>query len=337
MEPWPSRNCTVARTEASAACKPENDNYRVTVFMEPFTNSPSVDVPITIPAYVDADPEECTFPSEADATNFLRNYSRGALVTCYTDGTSIRLTLGGKSGSEIDFYRLRAVLPIVSAIFVGLILVFLVMHIAEAPQGLRIFHLRPPAADLDQERTFDEELDDIERGYPTFHNTNTTPTEVWAQLGRRRTSKKPLTRNEALLLVNSFAESSQDESVAAKAACPICLDDISLMPCKRVVCLPCKHHYHEECVLEWFRKGGATCPYCNYNLNGDLYEAKKFSEKIKKHEQQHDELEAQNSSSSRSTSVEGRPEAVDVGEGGDVFVEPVSGDGRGQVQTWPGS
>jgi hypothetical protein len=45
----------------------------------------------------------------------------------------------------------------------------------------------------------------------------------------------------------------------ASTQCPVCLTDIDIgAPCHR---LPCAHHYHQECILEWLKTKN-SCPVC---------------------------------------------------------------------------
>lgn len=48
--------------------------------------------------------------------------------------------------------------------------------------------------------------------------------------------------------------------------CMICKDELSCYPCYT---LPeCKHTYHTNCLVSWFRNGDSRCPYCgNKGLN----------------------------------------------------------------------
>ena len=42
--------------------------------------------------------------------------------------------------------------------------------------------------------------------------------------------------------------------------CLICHDNLSSEPCHT---LECKHKYHVDCIISWFRSGNVNCPYCN--------------------------------------------------------------------------
>lgn len=43
--------------------------------------------------------------------------------------------------------------------------------------------------------------------------------------------------------------------------CSICLQKLNMSP---HTCLsPCKHSFHTECIIKWFRAGSPRCPLCN--------------------------------------------------------------------------
>lgn len=56
------------------------------------------------------------------------------------------------------------------------------------------------------------------------------------------------------------------EEVDKNAQCAICMEDFNLN--ENAKKLPCKHLFHEPCVVEWLKLHG-TCPVCRKNLNGE--------------------------------------------------------------------
>ena len=50
---------------------------------------------------------------------------------------------------------------------------------------------------------------------------------------------------------------------------PLCLICYDLLENKNNYILPeCKHKYHTECIIEWFKTGDNRCPYCqNKGIN----------------------------------------------------------------------
>ena len=51
--------------------------------------------------------------------------------------------------------------------------------------------------------------------------------------------------------------------------CPICLDKLNK---KETYKLSCKHTFHTDCIMQWFRKSDGQCPCCldnPYNNDGE--------------------------------------------------------------------
>ncbi|KAF8323214.1 hypothetical protein DL93DRAFT_635845 [Clavulina sp. PMI_390] len=45
--------------------------------------------------------------------------------------------------------------------------------------------------------------------------------------------------------------------------CAVCKDDFEVA--QETIQLPCKHHFHDECILPWIKQSG-TCPVCRHEL-----------------------------------------------------------------------
>ena len=45
--------------------------------------------------------------------------------------------------------------------------------------------------------------------------------------------------------------------------CAVCKDDFEIS--QETIELPCKHVFHEECILPWIKQSG-TCPVCRFEL-----------------------------------------------------------------------
>jgi len=59
---------------------------------------------------------------------------------------------------------------------------------------------------------------------------------------------------EPIPLFNESHQNSDDN-------CSICLQKLNTTP---NTCLsPCKHSFHTECIIKWFRAGSPRCPLCN--------------------------------------------------------------------------
>ncbi|KAI3824105.1 hypothetical protein L1987_05554 [Smallanthus sonchifolius] len=57
-----------------------------------------------------------------------------------------------------------------------------------------------------------------------------------------------------------------DEEEDDSVICAVCKDEILME--ERVAQLPCKHHYHGECIVRWFSIRN-TCPVCRFELPTD--------------------------------------------------------------------
>jgi len=62
-----------------------------------------------------------------------------------------------------------------------------------------------------------------------------------------------------------------NETKTTEDSCAICLLDMKGV---QIICLPgCKHHFHENCVVNWLRDH-PTCPYCRFNVRKGLKKIK---------------------------------------------------------------
>ncbi|XP_037952878.1 E3 ubiquitin-protein ligase RNF181 homolog [Teleopsis dalmanni] len=57
-----------------------------------------------------------------------------------------------------------------------------------------------------------------------------------------------------------------EDDVKNDVKCPVCLKPAEIAEQFKV--LPCKHKYHEECILLWLKKTN-SCPLCRYELETD--------------------------------------------------------------------
>lgn len=63
--------------------------------------------------------------------------------------------------------------------------------------------------------------------------------------------------------------------------CNICHENLNSEQCYS---LPeCKHTYHTDCIIQWFRYGNSNCPYCNskHSLEDDWIDKETQNNKIK--------------------------------------------------------
>ncbi|KAL9415276.1 hypothetical protein AB3S75_043541 [Citrus x aurantiifolia] len=100
-----------------------------------------------------------------------------------------------------------------------------------------------------------------------FSELMTSQTER-LQLVQQKRKKPPGLTQEALdclhvEIFNSFAISSEGEASKTSLDCSICLE--SFTDGDELICLPCKHRFHSECLDPWVRSCG-DCPYCRRNI-----------------------------------------------------------------------
>nr|XP_011470485.1 PREDICTED: RING-H2 finger protein ATL64-like [Fragaria vesca subsp. vesca] len=74
------------------------------------------------------------------------------------------------------------------------------------------------------------------------------------------TSLSPLEGVEELWLDNL-----QEASIKHTPTCAICLEDFEEGPGRKLVKLPCAHHYHSDCIVKSL-KINQTCPLCRYPM-----------------------------------------------------------------------
>ncbi|XP_012845403.1 PREDICTED: uncharacterized protein LOC105965407, partial [Erythranthe guttata] len=77
----------------------------------------------------------------------------------------------------------------------------------------------------------------------------------------RRAIGKPRGRTEAVRKTAGRSLAGEIESVAVEAECSICLEEFS--EGARVVQLPCRHMFDEDCILRWLSEN-RVCPYCRH-------------------------------------------------------------------------
>ncbi|KAL3736733.1 hypothetical protein ACJRO7_025640 [Eucalyptus globulus] len=68
----------------------------------------------------------------------------------------------------------------------------------------------------------------------------------------------------------SIEQSSSRFWIMAMDGCVICKEEISRD--EEVVCMPCKHMFHHECVVRWLNESN-LCPLCRFQMptrSGDL-------------------------------------------------------------------
>ena len=73
--------------------------------------------------------------------------------------------------------------------------------------------------------------------------------------------------------------------------CPICKEEFELK--MKVMELPCKHYFHEDCLLPWLKMHD-SCPICRLELKTDDEDYEKMKLIRKANETQQRQFQAQN-------------------------------------------
>lgn len=60
--------------------------------------------------------------------------------------------------------------------------------------------------------------------------------------------------------------------------CAICLE--CMPPGTKVRILPCRHSFHEDCIVGWLNEGKTTCPLCKFDLLQHFEEQKEARDSI---------------------------------------------------------
>lgn len=296
---WDTAQCDILKSSFDDEPCPQGFfRIQVVVSKNVLTSSPTT-TDGTLTAYETADPSECPFSSQNEAQERINQFPPESKRTCFTDRVqSVRLTEGGASDSEVALYRLRAVFPIIACIVSGLTLVYSIYHVSAVYRLAR--HVRNGSNPSHSRRDFP---DDFSLGgrYPSSspYMTIDRPARVGYTYGYRR----PLSGHDARLLIASLNEGTR--SGQANGTCPICLEDFDEEgPGKRTVELPCSHEYHQDCAMQWFRKGSCSCPYCNYDLMSDVRGARERAAREENERQQAEGVRANEREESSTTDAD---------------------------------
>ncbi|KAG7344008.1 ring-like zinc finger domain containing protein [Nitzschia inconspicua] len=85
-------------------------------------------------------------------------------------------------------------------------------------------------------------------------------------LAVRMIRKNLLTRDQVLSLEEEeFVKQSEGENENEEACCcAICLDEFESK--EKVRILPCKHRFHEDCLVPWLTERHSSCPLCKFDV-----------------------------------------------------------------------
>lgn len=295
-QPWKPVDCKVLNSTVDEDC-PEN-RFRVIVDVNNSVVPDSTPKDGVITAYRTSDPAECYFETKHAADVFLKGFPNDSTQTCYSDEKSkVSLRPGTASRDDISLYKLRAIFPIIACIVSGLTLVYSIYHVSAVYRVAR--NVRNGTDAPDSRRDFP---DDFSLGgrYPSSspYMTIDRPPRVGYTYGYRR----PLSGHDARLLIASLQEKTR--TAEANGTCPICLEDFEDGEGKKTVELPCSHEYHEDCAMQWFRKGSCSCPYCNYDLMSDVRGVREKAAREESERQEAEERQANERAESSTTDAD---------------------------------
>nr|XP_011458237.1 PREDICTED: RING-H2 finger protein ATL7-like [Fragaria vesca subsp. vesca] len=66
-------------------------------------------------------------------------------------------------------------------------------------------------------------------------------------------------------LKKSRLDNLEEAVIRETPSCAICLDDFAESVEQLLTCLPCKHHYHVNCIVPWLERNH-MCPLCRYPM-----------------------------------------------------------------------
>ncbi len=92
--------------------------------------------------------------------------------------------------------------------------------------------------------------------------------------GNPPASKNAVEKLEKIVISESYLESLKGSG--GEISCSVCKDDFEIK--QDVTVLPCKHVFHDDCILTWLKERN-SCPTCRHELPTDDkdYEARKNS------------------------------------------------------------
>lgn len=120
-----------------------------------------------------------------------------------------------------------------------------------------------------------DEVARLQPGGDLYDRVAVAGEEEETQPTRESASRDPADSGEDVTTVNvrinavavqSFAVDQEEDH-----SCAVCLDELVFAVGEdevdnETLCLPCKHHFHVECIIPWLTERHATCPLCKFDV-----------------------------------------------------------------------
>ncbi len=119
----------------------------------------------------------------------------------------------------------------------------------------------------------------IERNIRNLRNYNNYMNNIINQLMINDTNNygnPPAAKKEIEKLKKCIINDKQLKEFGIENSCAICKDEFKIG--EKCLLMPCKHHFHENCLMPWLTKRN-SCPVCRYELptdDKDFEEMKKY-------------------------------------------------------------
>jgi len=109
---------------------------------------------------------------------------------------------------------------------------------------------------------FGAPIGDHDGQFGDYAVTNEALDRIITQLMEQTNGDKPVPAPDDMIARLPRAKVSQGSPLLQKD-CAVCKDDFEVS--QETIELPCKHVFHDECILPWVKQSG-TCPVCRFEL-----------------------------------------------------------------------
>ncbi|PRQ53867.1 putative transcription factor C2H2 family [Rosa chinensis] len=75
----------------------------------------------------------------------------------------------------------------------------------------------------------------------------------------------PASRSSTEGLKKVRFDSLEEDVIRETPTCAICIKDFVECVDELITSLPCAHHYHVDCIVQWLKRDH-TCPLCRYQM-----------------------------------------------------------------------